>query len=121
MIVNVPVSIGELVDKVTILDIKSKKSSGAAKENILREMSALKDILLGIDIPRGYYEMLMNVNERLWEMEDSIRIKESRGEFDRDFILYARMIYMYNDSRASIKRKINDLTGSEIVEEKIFS
>jgi|APGre2960657373_1045057.scaffolds.fasta_scaffold36406_2 hypothetical protein len=121
MIVNVPVSIGELVDKVTILDIKLSRSSGSAKENIEKEKSALLDILSNINVPRGYYEMLVHVNERLWEMEDCIRLKEKSGEFDKDFILYARMIYMYNDSRASIKRKINELTGSEIIEEKIFS
>ena len=120
MIVEVPVSIGELVDKVTILDIKLSKSKGSAKKNIQKEMDALRKILKKVDIPRGYYEMLIAVNERLWEMEDSIRIKEERKEFDSDFILYARMIYMYNDSRASIKRKINELTNSEIIEEKIY-
>ena len=121
MIVSVPVSIGEVVDKATILDIKLKKSNGAAKENIQKERDAIGEILSSIDVPRGYYEMLVFVNERLWEIEDSIRLKEKRGEFDKDFIVYARMIYMYNDSRAAIKRKINELTDSEIVEEKIFS
>lgn len=121
MLVEIPVSVGELVDKVTILNIKLKHSSGDANNNIKLELDLLNKKLKSITIPQEYYEMLEHINQRLWEMEDAIRQKESSREFDNDFILYARMIYMYNDSRASVKRKINELTGSEVVEEKIFS
>lgn len=122
MLVEIPVSIGELVDKVTILEIKlefAKDSSQA--ENISRELVYLKGILKNIKYPEFHYDTLKSVNRRLWDIEDLIRKQESLGDFGKDFIMYARMIYMYNDTRAEIKREINMATGSEIVEEKIFS
>lgn len=121
MLVEIPVSVGELLDKITILEIKLSHADGMAKQNIEKELVFLTSKINQDDIPRGFNEMLKEVNTRLWDVEDSIRIKESNREFDDDFIYYARMVYMYNDTRAAIKRKINELTDSFIVEEKIFS
>lgn len=122
MLVEIPVSVGELVDKVTILEIKLEFAMEKSKiDNINKELIYLTDKLGNISYPIFYYDTLKSVNRRLWEIEDLIRKKESLGAFDKEFIMYARLIYMYNDTRAQIKREINMATGSEIVEEKIFS
>lgn len=122
MLVEIPVSIGELVDKVTILEIKLEFAKDKSKIiNINKELNYLKDKLSKISYPIFHYDTLKSVNRRLWEIEDLIRKKENLGDFGKEFIMYARLIYMYNDTRATIKREINMATGSEIVEEKIFS
>lgn len=122
MLVEVPVSVGELVDKITILEIKLDHAQDPnQKKNIKKELTMLNKKLSKINYPTFYYESLKSINMRLWDVEDLIRKQEKLGEFDKDFILYARMIYMYNDTRAEIKKEINKITASEIIEEKIFS
>lgn len=122
MLVEVPISVGELIDKITILEIKLDhvQDSGQQK-NIKKELDFLNKKLSKITYPTFFYDSLKSVNLRLWDVEDLIRKEEKLGEFGKDFILYARMIYMYNDTRAEIKREINRATDSAIVEEKIFS
>jgi len=122
MLVEIPVSVGELVDKVTILEIKLEFAKDDSKiSNINRELVYLTDKLNDIVFPKFHYDTLKSVNRRLWEIEDLIRGKESVRDFGKEFIMYARLIYMYNDTRATIKREINLATDSEIIEEKIFS
>lgn len=122
MLVEIPVSVGELVDKVTILEIKLEFAKDESQsQNIQKELIYLTDKLEQISFPTFHYETLKSVNRRLWEIEDLIRKQEDLRDFGKEFIMYARLIYMYNDTRANIKREINMATGSEIVEEKIFS
>lgn len=121
VLVEIPVSVGELVDKVTILEIKLEFAKDDSQiENINKELSYLGKKLKQVSYPIFHYNTLKSVNRRLWEVEDLIRKEEERRTFDKDFILYARLVYMYNDTRAAIKREINMATNSEIVEEKIF-
>ena len=120
----IPVSWGELVDKVTILEIKaSRLSSEAARANVRRELDLLGAILAGTVADRvsALKDKLTTVNERLWDIEDEIRVKESRGEFDAAFIALARSVYIENDERAAIKREINVLLASHLVEEKSYA
>lgn len=122
MLVEIPVSVGELVDKITILEIKlDHVQDSNQKKNIKKELTMLNKKLSKINYPTFYYESLKSINMRLWDVEDLIRKQEKLGVFDKEFILYARMIYMYNDTRAEIKKEINKVTDSEIIEEKIFS
>lgn len=122
MLVEIPVSVGELVDKVTILEIKLEFAKDQSQsQNIQKELIYLTDKLEQISFPTFHYETLKSVNRRLWQIEDLIRKQEDLRDFGKEFIMYARLIYMYNDTRANIKREINMATGSEIVEEKIFS
>lgn len=121
MLVEIPVSVGELIDKITILEIKlDKVKDENQKKNITKELKLLNKKLSKISYPPYEFEVLKSVNARLWEIEDLIRKEEKAGRFGEDFILYARMIYMYNDTRATIKREINEFTKSEIIEEKIY-
>jgi len=121
MIVNVPVSIGELVDKITILEIKKMHTNDKNKlKNINNELRLLIEIEKGVDYPKYMKEQLFSVNNRLWQIENDIRLYEKMSDFDEKFILLARLIYLYNDTRAEIKRNINVATGSHIIEEKIF-
>lgn len=121
----VPVSFGELLDKVAILTIKSERMTDAAKlVNIHNELSALEKTWLAHpaadqDVIRLRAE-LKAVNERLWVIEDDIRIKEKAQQFDADFIKLARSVYFENDERARLKREINLALGSSYVEEKSY-
>ncbi len=120
-----PVSFGELLDKIAILQIKSERMTDRAKlANVRRELSALEQIWMvhpaaGGDIVRLRAE-LKAVNERLWVIEDDIRIKEKMQAFDADFIRLARSVYVENDERARIKKDINLALGSTYVEEKSY-
>ncbi len=119
----VEVSIGEVVDKVTILSIKLEKFKDENKRNnVLNEYNVLKKNIesLGINEKTQEFIDLKEVNLKLWNIEDSIRIKESKGEFDNEFIQIARSVYFENDVRAEIKKKINLKFGSEFVEEKEY-
>ncbi|MGY0798061.1 DUF6165 family protein [Lysobacter sp. A286] len=121
----VPVSFGELLDKIAILTIKSERMTDAAKlANIHNELSALQKTWLAHpaadkDVIRLRTE-LKAVNERLWVIEDDIRIKEKAQQFDADFIKLARSVYFENDERARLKREINLALGSSYVEEKSY-
>lgn len=120
-----PVSFGELLDKVTILQIKSERMSDAAKvTNVLRELHALQRTwnehpASNIDVSE-LMNQLKAVNERLWVIEDDIRIFEKKQQFDNAFIELARSVYFENDERARIKREINTALGSAFVEEKSY-
>lgn len=120
-----PVSYGELLDKIAILQIKSERMSDPAKlANVRRELSALEQTWMahpsaGQDIV-ALRARLKAVNERLWVIEDDIRIKEKAQAFDGDFIALARSVYVENDERARIKKDINLALGSAYVEEKSY-
>ncbi|GAB3345886.1 DUF6165 family protein [Marilutibacter aestuarii] len=121
----VPVSFGELLDKIAILQIKSERMSDEAKlANVRKELSALEQTWMahpaaGKDIVRLRAD-LKAVNERLWVIEDDIRIKEKAQAFDEEFVKLARSVYFENDERARIKKDINLALGSSYVEEKSY-
>ena len=117
-----PISIGELIDKITILEIKQIYMTGIKLKNINKEMKLLKDILQdkNLEINIDLIENLKKINKKLWEIEDNIRIKESNQEFDEEFIQLARSVYIENDKRASIKKEINQKYNSDLVEEKSY-
>jgi len=119
--VNIPVSIGELFDKITILEIKQKNIICKSKlKNVLLELNSLNLMSSSIDKTEinDLIEELKLVNSMLWNIENAIRKKEKEQEFDMEFIYIARSVYLNNDIRAEIKRKINLLTNSKIIEEK---
>jgi len=124
--ITVPVSPGELLDKITILRIKSTRISDPKKlVNVRLELQVLEDTWRGSAYAKAGIEAeviaLLEVNERLWVIEDGIRDKERAQEFDADFIRFARAVYFENDERAAIKRRINTKLGSELVEEKSYA
>ena len=120
----VPISWGELIDKITILEIKELKiDSITANKNIRKELKHLLDIANLNNMPENIKSLkteLKNVNLRLWDVEDSIREKELAGEFDKAFIELARSVYRLNDVRAKTKQSINLILQSELVEEKSY-
>ena len=124
--IQVPISPGELIDKITILEIKSERMSDAKKlDNVRHELSLLKatwqaSALSAIDIS-AEWARLKHINEQLWVIEDDIRDKERSRAFDARFIELARAVYVTNDERAAVKRIINDKLGSKIVEEKSYA
>ena len=121
----VPISPGELLDKITILRIKAARIQDAAKlANVRLELKLLEQTWsdsgcaaagLGAD-----EHALQAVNERLWDIEDLIRDKEARQSFDRDFIELARAVYVCNDERAAVKKRVNLALGSRLIEEKSY-
>jgi hypothetical protein len=121
----VPVSPGELLDKITILRIKTARILDAAKVgNVRLELDLLErtwrdSSFASAEIARDE-RALQEVNERLWDIEDRIREKEARQIFDREFIELARAVYHSNDERAAIKKRINVALGSRLVEEKSY-
>ena len=117
-----PISIGELIDKITILEIKQIYMTGIKLKNINKEMKLLKNILQdkNLEINIDLIKNLKKINKTLWEIEDNIRIKESKQEFDEEFIKLARSVYIENDKRASIKKEINQTYNSDLVEEKSY-
>ena len=120
---KIEVSVGELVDKVTILEIKVEKINDRSKlENISKEYKLLKTALKGMSITTDSqdFKRLKQVNLRLWKIEDDIRLKEFQQEFDQEFIKLARAVYFENDSRAAIKQEINLKYNSELKEEKQY-
>ena len=117
-----PISIGELIDKITILEIKQIYMTGTKLKNINKEMKLLKNILQdkNLEINIALIKNLKKINKKLWEIEDNIRIKESKQVFDEEFIKLARSVYIENDKRASIKKEINQTYNSDLVEEKSY-
>jgi hypothetical protein len=118
---KVPISIGEYIDKIAILAIKSRRITDKDKvRNVLRELNQL--ILLDSEkiIDTDLYRRLIRVNEDLWEVEDEIRVKEKNQQFDDQFIELARSVYRLNDRRADLKRQINLQYESELMEEKSY-
>ena len=125
MKVYIPVSLGELLDKISILEIKSIKISNESKlTNIKKELSGLKKVLENLNINfseiKKLYEELYKINLGLWEIEDSIRILEKNKNFEKDFIDLARSVYITNDKRFQVKNEINKLFNSNYVEEKSY-
>ena len=122
-IINAPISIGELVDKITILEIKKNKLQNSKLENVLKELSYLRRLMEKnkIEINDDLFTQLKEINLTLWDIEDQIRIKEKNKEFDNTFIELARSVYFKNDKRAELKKSINRLSNSEITEEKFYS
>ena len=122
-IINAPISIGELVDKITILEIKKNKLQNSKLENVLKELSFLRKLMekYQIEITDDLFTQLKEINLTLWNIEDQIRIKEKNKEFDNIFIELARSVYFKNDKRAEIKKRINQLSNSEITEEKSYA
>ena len=121
----VPISPGELLDKISILQIKLARILDAGKlANVKLELSLLeqtwKDSGCATQDLAREERALLNVNERLWDIEDRIRDKEARQTFDRDFIELARAVYVCNDERAEIKKRINMQLGSRLIEEKSY-
>ena len=120
----VPISPGELLDKITILRIKSARIADAAKlANVRLELDLLektwKEACGQTDLGEDE-RALQAVNERLWDIEDRIRDKEARRAFDQDFIALARSVYIENDQRAALKKRVNLALGSRLVEEKSY-
>ncbi|MFM2079344.1 MAG: hypothetical protein RLZZ219_26 [Cyanobacteriota bacterium] len=127
MPVQVPVSVGELLDKLTILAIKLERiADPTQRSNVAREAEALEAVVAaeGFRDLAGVPELereLRAVNEELWEIEDRIREHERLQCFDAAFIALARAVYRTNDRRAHLKRRINGLSGSELIEEKSYA
>jgi hypothetical protein len=124
--IKVPISPGELLDKITILRIKSTRMSDPNKlANVRMELQTLERTWRGSPYAKTGIEAdvnaLLEVNERLWVIEDGIRDKERAKAFDAEFIRLARAVYFENDERAAIKRRINLTLGSSIVEEKSYA
>jgi hypothetical protein len=125
MQLQVPVSVGEVLDKITILQIKLIHISDAAKRvNIQNELDVLLPLASGDEFTTeqmlGLMAELKEINEALWDIEDDIREKEAAKSFDAEFIRLARAVYVTNDKRAEIKRRINLVTGSALIEEKSY-
>jgi hypothetical protein len=122
----VPISPGELIDKITILEIKSARMSDATKlDNVRTELALLEETwrasaYAATDIS-AEWTGLREVNTQLWDIEDRIRDKERDAKFDAEFIELARAVYVTNDERAAIKKRINTQLGSTLVEEKSYA
>jgi Family of unknown function (DUF6165) len=124
--IRVPISPGELIDKITILEIKSERMTDAKKvANVRLELSMLLATWKESDYSKvdiaAEWKGLREINLKLWIIEDDIRDKERDKQFDARFIELARAVYVTNDERAAIKRVINDKLGSKIVEEKSYA
>ena len=124
-LITTPISHGELIDKITILEIKSEQIADPAKlANVRKELDLLdavwrSDAAAAVDIA-AERARLKAVNQRLWDIEDRIRLKEKAQAFDAEFIELARAVYFQNDDRAAIKREINLKLGSQLIEEKSY-
>ena len=125
MIINIPISLGELIDKISILVIKEKKITDEKKNNLIREeLTLLKKTLneaANNNSINNYLNQLVDVNSTLWKIEDEIRDCEKNKKFDQKFIELARSVYITNDKRAEIKLEINNKFGSKIVEVKSYT
>lgn len=122
ILIKAPISVGELVDKITILQIKTKHFHDPFLDNVKKELQALEEVLEKWDlkIDPSLIRHLKDVNADLWQIEDSIRAHERQKDFGETFIQLARSVYLQNDKRATIKREINTACGSAIMEEKSY-
>jgi len=123
--IHVPVSPGEVLDKITILEIKSERMTEPEKvANVRAELALLRETwsqaVTEDDVIRDLHGQLKQINEALWEIEDDIRDKERVKEFDQRFIDLARSVYFTNDRRSEVKKKLNLHLGSQIIEEKSY-
>ena len=122
---HVPVSPGEVLDKITILEIKSERMTDPEKvANVRTELALLQEVwssnIKDSETIRSLHAQLKKINEALWEIEDDIRDKERAREFDDRFIELARAVYVTNDRRSQVKKELNLHLGSEIIEEKSY-
>ena len=125
MLVRIPISAGELLDKISILEIKASRIDDATKvANVQHELELLRPecdhLAADAEVLADWFQRLAAVNGQLWEIEDQIRECEARQSFDAEFIRLARAVYQTNDERARIKKEINLSTGSDVVEEKSY-
>jgi hypothetical protein len=120
--IQAPISLGELIDKITILQLKTKHLQGKALGNAQKELTALQKTLdaLDLQVDLALIQRLKDVNAALWQIEDDIRDRERDKDFGEEFIQLARSIYQLNDGRAAIKKEINTTYGSALVEEKAY-
>ena len=123
----IPVSVGELIDKITILQIKQQQlRQPEQRHNVEQELNQLETVLAALPLAveaealASLTAKLREVNEQLWQIEDAIRLEERLRRFDQPFITLARSVYQRNDERAAIKRSINTLVGSSLIEEKSY-
>lgn len=124
-LISTPVSFGEILDKITILEIKAININDSQKQtNVKNELAILQktwdEHVSASDKINDLKNQLKKVNQDLWNIEDNIRIKESKKEFDDEFIQIARSVYFENDTRAAIKKEVNLLLGSDLIEEKSY-
>ena len=118
---KIEVSNGEIVDKLTILQIKLQNSDSDQKtKQITKEMAHLSPIVEKLNIPSDVIDGLRDVNQKLWDIEDALRVHESDHNFDDEFVRLASLVYYTNDQRFSFKSQINKITNSELTEEKIL-
>ena len=124
MLINTPISLGELVDKISILIIKQKNITDETKlDHVKKELDFLQKTLMNYvqqEEINNYLENLININSKLWNIEDDIRECERKKSFDQTFIDLARSVYFTNDERAKVKNDINETFGSELVEVKSY-
>ena len=124
MLINTPISLGELVDKISILIIKQKNITNETKlDHVKKELDFLQKTLMSYvqqEEINNYLENLININSKLWNIEDDIRECERKKLFDKSFIDLARSVYFTNDERAKVKNDINKTFGSELVEVKSY-
>ena len=124
MLINTPISLGELVDKISILIIKQKNIIDKTKlDHVKKELDFLQKTLMNYvqqEEINNYLENLININSKLWNIEDDIRECERKKLFDQTFIDLARSVYFTNDERAKVKNDINKTFGSELVEVKSY-
>lgn len=114
----VDISKGELIDKITILEIKSERIKD---EDKLKNVNTELEVLRKIEFPTAHKAMLKEINEIIWDVEERVRFYESENNFGPEFVEQARMVYKYNDERARIKKEINIESGSDIIEEKSYT
>lgn len=121
--VEVPVSLGELFDKISILQIKQEKITDLDKlKHVEHELDLLGQVLEKLKLEKAsvFIDDIKEINKLLWEIEDEIRVKEKAGDFDEEFISLARSVYKTNDERFLVKKKINEFYGSSVVEVKSY-
>ncbi len=126
MHLDTPISVGEFLDKVSILEIKSERITDEEKlKNVRNELALLRRVWANSAFAQAdienEFQQLRSVNEQLWDIEDRIRLKEAAKTFDQDFIDLARAVYILNDRRAASKRRLSQALGSELVEEKSYA
>jgi len=115
--IKIPISVGELIDKISILQIKSQHTDS---EFVKKELKNLREISKHIDYNKNLEEELYSINRKLWNVEDALRLKEKEQDFGLFFTELARDVYFLNDKRAEVKRKINEETGSLYKEIKCY-
>ena len=120
---QIPASIGEVVDKITILELKAARLGGERLTNVERERQLLLGCLeaAGLAVADDLFDALRQINAKLWAIEDDIRALEAKQDFGDAFVALARAVYFSNDERAAVKRAINERHGSAIVEEKLYA